>query len=859
MERRGSVLFLAAAAIGAPTFGLLAALPAVPGLVMFWVMQRRLDRFRRPELALLACLVVLEVGLGISLGIAHGPRVFLLPMLIMPVLLASVVFPVRVAVLAVIFGTQVLIGVALIFDLSAIREMPFALLYPLAVMIAGSGIAMVVAGLDVSTRGTAIVDPLTELPNRMALRARVAELEHQSRVARRPIALIVGDPDRFKVINDERGHATGDAVLRELAARMRANLPAGASAYRLGGEEFVVLVSDADVGTGASVAEQMRDGDRQPRDRGTRREDVLRGRRERRRRAVRVQPALRAGGPRALRGQARRWQPRAHVAARGPRAPRPTTATAWSRARTRAPTSPTSSTNSTAARRRCRTAPAATSDGAGHALTPIVTGDAAEAEVGERWERWNAKEHAATGNWLVKDEVQRRQLLELNRALREKAKAAFLIGFAVGGLSAVQYGWQILVPPAVMAVIYVLIEHHIERFRHPEYALGLGWIGLQTSFLLSGLLANNPMLFAFPLLLVLVIGSSAVFPPRGVVIGLGLTVAIMFVVGFAEDPSLVLEAPGVLAFDLALLISVGALGATIGRSTIEYRDLGIVDQLTGLFNRGALVSRVAELTHRSSRDAAPVALIVADVDRFKAINDSYGHATGDVVLREIGYRVRKNLRAFESAYRIGGEEFVILLDEVDWAHAESVALRLRESIREEPIDGVHTTVSFGLAATKPGEPFDYDALFKAADAALYAAKRAGGDNVFASDGMMLSGVLPGVPVVPPGRERGGTAAGRDRRLSARADPTASSETRWSGAQTASRSGAAGARRSDGRERCGPRRSRPRARRCARECAAATTAPTSSSRRAVPSARAPAAHARCSRRSPRRARHRSRAP
>ena len=741
------MLFLGAAAIGAPTFGLLAALPPVPGLVMFWVMQRHLDRLRRPELALLACLVVLEVGLGISLGIAHGPRVFLLPMLIMPVLLASVVFPVRVAVLAVIFGTQVLLAVALIFDLSAIREMPFALLYPLAVMVAGSGIAMVVAGLDVTTRGTAIVDPLTELPNRMALRARVAELEHQSRVARRPIALIVGDPDRFKVINDERGHATGDAVLRELAARMRANLPAGASVYRLGGEEFVVLVSDADVGTGASVAEQMRDaiGNRAIEGLGVRMSfgvaandagepfefSQLFGQADRA-----LYEAKRAGGnrvrmwplaaPRAAHDNGQRMVAGAHEGAdlahlehefdrRGVPLP-----------------------NGTGSH----------GDGAGQALAPVVTGDTAEAQVGERWERWNAKEHAATGNWLVKDEVQRRQLLELNRALREKAKAAFLVGFAVGGLSAVQYGWQILLPPALMAVIYVLIEHHIERFRRPEYALGLGWIGLQTSFLLSGLLANNPMLFAAPLLLVLVIGSSAVFPPRGVVIGLGLTVAIMFVVGFAEDPSLVLEAPGVLAFDLALLISVGALGATIGRSTIEYRDLGIVDQLTGLFNRGALVSRVAELTHRSSRDAAPIALIVADVDRFKAINDSYGHATGDVVLREIGYRVRKNLRAFESAYRIGGEEFVILLDEVDWAHAESVALRLRESIREEPIDGVHTTVSFGLAATKPGEPFDYDALFKAADAALYAAKRAGGDNVFASDGMMLSGGLSGVPVVP---------------------------------------------------------------------------------------------------------------
>ena len=251
MERRGSVLFLAAAAIGAPTFGLLAALPAVPGLVMFWVMQRRLDRFRRPELALLACLVVLEVGLGISLGIAHGPRVFLLPMLIMPVLLASVVFPVRVAVLAVIFGTQVLIGVALIFDLSAIREMPFALLYPLAVMIAGSGIAMVVAGLDVSTRGTAIVDPLTELPEphgaaraRRGARTPVARGPPSDRADRRRPRSFQADQRRAR----SRDRRRGAAGARGAHAR---DLPAGASAYRLGGEEFVVLVSDADVGVGA--------------------------------------------------------------------------------------------------------------------------------------------------------------------------------------------------------------------------------------------------------------------------------------------------------------------------------------------------------------------------------------------------------------------------------------------------------------------------------------------------------------------------------------------------------------------------------------------------------------------------------
>jgi diguanylate cyclase (GGDEF)-like protein len=740
MERRGSVLFVVAAIVGAPAFGALAALPALPGLALFWILQRRLDRYRRPELALLGCLAVLEVGLAVSLAMAHGPSVYLLCVLIMPVLLASVVFPARIAALVVVFGTQVMLAVALTADLAAVRSTPWTLLYPLAVMVAGSGIAMVVASLDVSTRGIAIVDPLTELPNRMALRARVAELEHQSQINRRPVALIVGDPDRFKGINDKRGHATGDAVLREVAARMRAKLPAAASVYRLGGEEFVVIVSDADVGSGAGLAERLRAaiGDR-----------AIEGL------AVAMSFGVAASHPgeafdfSQLFGQADRALYEAKRAGGNRVRMWPLAGPGGVSANGNGAVSSPAQAHAELAylehefdRREPIARDGDLAGERGVASNGRREPRPAEAELGDRWEHWNAKEHAATGNWLVRDEVQRRQLLELNRCLREKAKIAFLIGFAVGGLSAIQYGWQILVPPAVMAIIYVLIEHHIERFRHPEYVLGLGWIGLQMSFLASGLLANAPMIFAAPLLLTLVIGSSAVFPPRGVVVGLALTIGITFAVGFAEDPHLMFSAPGTLAFFLALLVSVGMLGSTIGRSTIEYRDLGIVDQLTGLFNRGALVSRVAELTHRSAHERSPVALVVADVDHFKAINDSYGHPTGDAVLREIGYRVRKNLRAFESAYRIGGEEFVIVLDEVDWRHAENVATRLRDAMRETPIAGVPTTASFGLAATKPGEAFDYEKLFKAADAALYAAKRAGGDNVFAGDGVMLAGELP---------------------------------------------------------------------------------------------------------------------
>ncbi len=732
------MLFVLAAAIGAPTFGPLAALPVLPGLALFWVQQARLDRFRRPELALLSCLAVLQLGLGASLALAHGPRIYLLPIMIMPVLLASVVFPARIATLVVIFSTQIMLVVALVFDLDAVRNEPFALFYPLVVMIAGAGIAMVVAGLDVSTRGAAIVDPLTELPNRIALRARVAELEHQSRVNCRPIALIVGDPDRFKLVNDRRGHATGDAVLRELAARMRAGLPGAASAYRLGGEEFVVLMSDADAGSGAALAEQLR------RRVGARAIEGL---------GIAVSFGVAASDPgepfdfsqlfgfadRALYEAKRAGGDRVRM---WPLAAPDAVSTNGGPGHAGADASLQIERLEREFEHR---------DGSEHE-DPVVHEESRPQtgydEPSDRWEHWNEQEHAATGNWLVRDDVQRRQLLDLNRALREKAKAAFLLGFALGGVSAIQYGWQILVAPAIMATIYVLVEHHIERFKHPEYALGLGWIGLQTSFLVSGLAANAPMVFAFPLLLVLLIGSSAVFPPRGVVVGVALTVLITITVGVAEAPDLVREAPGILAFYVALVVSIGMLGATIGRSTIEYRDLGIVDQLTGLFNRGALVSRVAELAHRPARQTAAVAVVVADVDRFKAINDSYGHATGDAVLREIGYRVRKNLRAFESAYRIGGEEFVILLDDVDWRHAEQVALRLREAISKEPMAGVRTTVSFGLAATKPGEAFDYDALFKSADSALYAAKRAGGDNVFAGEGVMLSGALTEAHAAP---------------------------------------------------------------------------------------------------------------
>ena len=112
---------------------------------------------------------------------------------------------------------------------------------------------------------------------------------------------------------------------------------------------------------------------------------------------------------------------------------------------------------------------------------------------------------------------------------------------------------------------------------------------------------------------------------------------------------------------LTLIVSVMALSVALMRSDLEHRSEAAIDPLTGMLNRGALDTRVAELEAQARRTPQPVALLVADLDHFKAINDERGHAVGDAVLAEVAERFRGELRAYDLAYRLGGEEFLVLL------------------------------------------------------------------------------------------------------------------------------------------------------------------------------------------------------
>jgi diguanylate cyclase (GGDEF)-like protein len=121
---------------------------------------------------------------------------------------------------------------------------------------------------------------------------------------------------------------------------------------------------------------------------------------------------------------------------------------------------------------------------------------------------------------------------------------------------------------------------------------------------------------------------------------------------------------------------------------------------------------------------------VADLDHFKSINDTRGHTAGDAVLKEVAYLLRKQLRAFDLAYRLGGEEFLILVPGSDLEHTAGLAERLREGVHAgAAIGGVSVTLSLGVAASEHDEPFDYPSVFAKADAALYRAKRGGRNQV----------------------------------------------------------------------------------------------------------------------------------
>jgi diguanylate cyclase (GGDEF)-like protein/PAS domain S-box-containing protein len=164
----------------------------------------------------------------------------------------------------------------------------------------------------------------------------------------------------------------------------------------------------------------------------------------------------------------------------------------------------------------------------------------------------------------------------------------------------------------------------------------------------------------------------------------------------------------------------------------EIRRLLITDQLTGVSNRARFFELAEAEFARWKRFRQPLSALMVDIDHFKRVNDTYGHAAGDEVLKQVAISLQTGLRSIDVIGRLGGEEFAILLPSIDLQGAEMVADRLRRAVAGlSPVaDGtaIPVTVSLGVAEIA-SDAREFDSLLKAADAALYGAKQGGRNKV----------------------------------------------------------------------------------------------------------------------------------
>jgi diguanylate cyclase (GGDEF)-like protein len=311
-----------------------------------------------------------------------------------------------------------------------------------------------------------------------------------------------------------------------------------------------------------------------------------------------------------------------------------------------------------------------------------------------------------------------------------------VFGLLIGGttvLAAISYGWWLVALPvfasAVMAGAVVLHP----RTSRPEVlamiTFGLLELDLAVTVLFTGGGAS-PLL---SLMVVPIFTQAVSFRPHvtraWVTLSAVLTVAVVAgATRLDRDP--VVASPTLQAVGyLALLGSIALAAHYLTDAEVNSRGKAVVDELTGLFNRKALRGHFSDIRAQALLTGDPFAVVMIDIDHFKAINDSHGHHRGDVVLQKVAECLRVNLRSRNLIYRIGGEEFLVLMPGHTLLQASQAAERLREAVAADELAGVAVTISAGLTCAA-GPAIEYGTMLHAADKALYRAKANGRNQIW---------------------------------------------------------------------------------------------------------------------------------
>ena len=355
-----------------------------------------------------------------------------------------------------------------------------------------------------------------------------------------------------------------------------------------------------------------------------------------------------------------------------------------------------------------------------------------------------------SGTWLCRNDLDRERLLDMEERIKPVRRLAMGILALALIVCAPWLGWWTLIPLAGAAAFFLAADARLERSERPEYLMFAASVGSQVMIAIAVALTGGPAVATLSWLAIPVVTLSARFSLRGVITGVAITIVLLLAVAFSSAAGEVLDKPTLLFAPLALILAVAVLSTALMESDMEHRGEAVIDPLTGMLNRKALMNRVVELTQLSEVTGEPVGMILGDLDRFKDVNDSQGHAAGDAALTDVGYLVRKRLRAFDLAYRVGGEEFLIVLPGAETRKCAAIAEDLRRAVAADTVgDGTTLTISFGVSASARGAGFDYARVFAAADEALYEAKSEGRNRVCERPPVVVSAFSPSAALQAP--------------------------------------------------------------------------------------------------------------
>jgi predicted signal transduction protein with EAL and GGDEF domain len=234
------------------------------------------------------------------------------------------------------------------------------------------------------------------------------------------------------------------------------------------------------------------------------------------------------------------------------------------------------------------------------------------------------------GSWLCRDGIDRERMIDMDLRLQPVRRKAFIVLGAALLACGPWLGYWTIVPLLIAGAIFKVADSRTATVARPEYAMFAAWatseVIIAASIAASIALTGGLKLVMLGWFAIPIVTLSARFSTRGIVFGVAIALGLLVTVAFATDTAGVIQNPPLVIAPAALIIAVAMLSTALMHSDVEHRSEAVIDQLTGMLNRHALAARTNELSQQSAVTGQPIGMIVADLDHFKAINDSHGHA-----------------------------------------------------------------------------------------------------------------------------------------------------------------------------------------------------------------------------------------